>query len=56
MPKRIPQNELDAVQQAVAGSPAGAGIEEISKVLSIRLPRRSRMSTSVFRGLQRTFH
>ena len=41
MPKRIPQNELDAVQQAVTGSPAGAGIEEISKVLSIRLPRRT---------------
>ena len=41
MPKRIPQNELDAVQRAVIGSPEGAGIEEISKVLSIRLPRRT---------------
>lgn len=41
MPKRIPQNELDAVQQAVGGFPEGAGIKEISKVLSVRLPRRT---------------
>jgi len=41
MPKRIPQEELDAVQQALAGFPEGAGIEEISQVLSIRLPRRT---------------
>ena len=41
MPKRIPQNELDVVQQAVAGFPEGAGIEEISRALSIRLPRRT---------------
>ena len=41
MPKRIPQNELDAVQQAVSLFSEGAGIEEISKMLSIRLPRRT---------------
>ena len=41
MPKRIPQNELDAVQQAVGGFLEGAGIEEISKALSIQLPRRT---------------
>ena len=41
MPKRISQNELDAVQQAVGHFSEGAGIEEISKVLSIRLPHRT---------------
>jgi hypothetical protein len=41
MPKRIPQNELDVVQQAVGAFPEGAGIEEISRALSIRLPRRT---------------
>lgn len=41
MPKRIPQNELDVVQQAIGGFPGGAGIEEISRALSIRLPRRT---------------
>ncbi|MCD6388057.1 MAG: Fic family protein [Desulfobulbaceae bacterium] len=41
MPKRIPQNELDAVQKAVGGFPAGASIEKISRLLSIQLPRRT---------------
>ncbi len=41
MPKRFPQNELDVVQQAVGGFPEGAGIEEISRALAIRLPRRT---------------
>ena len=41
MPKRIPKNELDAVQQAVAGFPAGAGIEELSNMLSVQLSRRT---------------
>ncbi len=34
MPKRIPQNELDAVQEVVARFPQGAAIEEISGALS----------------------
>jgi hypothetical protein len=41
MPKRIPQNELDVVQHAVGGFLERAGIEEISRALSIRLPRRT---------------
>ena len=41
MPKRISQNELDAVLQAVAGFSEGAGIEEIRTALGGRVPRRT---------------
>jgi len=41
MPKLIPQNELDAVQDAVARFPEGAGIEEVSGALTIPIPRRT---------------
>jgi hypothetical protein len=41
MPKRIPQNELDAVQEAVASFPEGASVEEVSGVLLIKMPRRT---------------
>ena len=41
MPKRISQNELDAVLQAVAGFSEGAGIEEIRTALDGRVPRRT---------------
>ena len=41
MPKLIPRNELDAVQQAVARFPEGAAIEEVSGVLAIKMPRRT---------------
>ncbi len=41
MPKRIPQNELDVIIEAVAGFPEGAGIEKISTALENRLPRRT---------------
>jgi len=41
MPKLIPQDELDAVQEAVARFPEGAAIEEVSGVLAIKLPRRT---------------
>lgn len=41
MPKRISQNELDLVIQAVAGFPEGAGIEEISGALRVIIPRRT---------------
>ena len=41
MPKVIPQNELDAIQQAVARFPEGAAIEAITGVMTINLPRRT---------------
>ena len=41
MPKRISQNELDAVLQAVAGFSEGAGIEKIRTALDGRVPRRT---------------
>jgi len=41
MPKRIPQNELDAVQDVVAHFPEGASIEKISGELAIPMPRRT---------------
>lgn len=41
MPKLIPQNELDAVLEAVARFPEGASIEEVSDVLAIQMPRRT---------------
>ena len=41
MPKRILQNELDAVIQTIAGFPEGAGVEEIKGALGRRMPRRT---------------
>lgn len=41
MPKRIPQNELDAVQEAVARFSEGAAVEEVSGALTIKMPRRT---------------
>ncbi len=41
MPKQIPQDELDAVVQAVAGLPGGGSIEDIAEALAINLPRRT---------------
>lgn len=41
MPKRISQKVLDAVIQAVADFPEGAGIEEIIRALDGRVPRRT---------------
>jgi len=41
MPKKIPQDEFDAVLKAVSGFPNGASLDEISGVLSIDLSRRT---------------
>ncbi len=41
MPKRILQNELDAVIRAVAGFPEGARVEEIRGALGDSVPRRT---------------
>jgi hypothetical protein len=41
MPKQIPQNELDAVQEAVARFPEGVSTEEVSGALVIKMPRRT---------------
>lgn len=41
MPKRIPQENLNDILQAVGRSPAGASIEEIGAALKVRLPRRT---------------
>lgn len=41
MPKQVPQTELDAVLQAVAGYPDGLSIEELGGALEIKLPRRT---------------
>ena len=41
MPKLIPQNELDEVQEAVAGFPESAAIEEVRGALTIKMPRRT---------------
>ncbi len=41
MPKRIPQNELDAVREVVAHFSEGAAIEEISCALVSNMPRRT---------------
>lgn len=41
MPKQIPQNQLDALLQAVARFPEGASIEEVSGVLEAKLPHRT---------------
>ncbi len=41
MPKLIPQNELDAVQAAVAHFPEGAALENVSGALATKMPRRT---------------
>ncbi len=41
MPKQVPQNELDAVLQAVARFPEGGSIEDISRALEVKPPRRT---------------
>lgn len=41
MPKQIPQHELDAIVQAVAGLPGGGSVEEIAGALAIDLSRRT---------------
>ena len=41
MPRRIPQDELNAVLEAAARFPEGASVEEIDGVLKEKLPRRT---------------
>lgn len=41
MPKLIPQNELDLVQETVARFPEGTSIEKVSGALAIEMPRRT---------------
>lgn len=41
MPKLVPQAELDAVLQAVTRFPEGGSIEDIGRVLEVKLPRRT---------------
>lgn len=41
MPKQIPQNELDAVVEAVAHFPRGAAVEQISNAMAVVIPRRT---------------
>lgn len=41
MPRKVPQDELDAVLQAVARFPEGAALEDIGAVMEITLPRRT---------------
>lgn len=41
MPRKVPQDELDAVLQAVARFPEGAALEDIGAVMAIALPRRT---------------
>lgn len=41
MPKQVPQNEFDAVLQAVARFPDGASLEDITGTLEIKFPRRT---------------
>ena len=41
MPKRVSQNEFDAVLQAVARFPEGVSVEHISDVLEVKPPRRT---------------
>lgn len=53
MPKRITEDELQTILEAVARFPEGAPIEEISAVLEITLPRRTlqrRLALLVERG------
>lgn len=41
MPKRVPQDELDAMREAVGGLSAPASIEEIANALTPKLSRRT---------------
>ena len=41
MPKKVSQNEFDAILQAVPRFPQGASIEQISSVLEVKPPRRT---------------
>jgi hypothetical protein len=41
MPKQIPQNELDAILEAVTQFPEGASVENLSETLGNKLPRRT---------------
>jgi len=41
VPKKVSQNELDAVLQAVARFPEGVSVEHISGVLEVKPPRRT---------------
>ena len=41
MPKRIPQNELDAILEAVSLFPEGASVKDLSEKLVKKLPRRT---------------
>ncbi|MFQ5644032.1 MAG: Fic family protein [Thiogranum sp.] len=41
MPRKVPQDELEAVLRAVAQFPEGASVEDIGGVLEITLPRRT---------------
>jgi Fic/DOC family protein len=41
VPKKVSQNEIDAVLQAVARFPPGASAEDISSVLEVKPPRRT---------------
>ncbi len=39
MPKQIPQDELDAILEAVTQFPEGASVENLSQTLGKKLPR-----------------
>jgi hypothetical protein len=41
MPKQIPQDELDAILEAVTQFPEGASVENLSQTLGKKLPRRT---------------
>ena len=41
MPKQIPQDELDAILEAVTQFPEGASVEDLSEALGRKLPRRT---------------
>ena len=41
MPKKIPQNELDAILVAVSQFPEGASVKDLSEMLDKKLPRRT---------------
>jgi Tfp pilus assembly protein PilO len=39
MPKQIPQDELDAILEAVTQFPEGASVENLSETLEKKMPR-----------------
>ena len=41
MPKQIPQDELDAILEAITQFPEGASVGDLSEALGIKLPRRT---------------